>query len=121
MSDKITYKFAVGFSGLLNPSQSSGAVHLGGNPKVSYDNHGNQHFGDTLVCADKGAIDFPDNVKDAVFTSVDAATMGQSPDAQRSKGILGALGLAGTIEETYDLGDLPSPLQTACEKASHER
>lgn len=123
MSDKFTYKhdISLGLNIFLKPHVSAGATKwFGAHPEASYDNHGNHHFANSLVCSDKSVLPFTDADKDAAFASIRAATMGQSPERKREGG-LSNLSLTGTLEETYDLGNLPSPLQTLCEKTGRDR
>lgn len=119
MNDKITYRYDVsskGLSGFFTHSRGAVAT-LGANPLASYDNHGNHHLANVIICASGETITFRKSEQDAVFDNVRAATIGKPPQMKANGFWGGTLG-ASVIEDTYDLGQLPSPLQTACNEHS---
>ncbi|WFE92640.1 hypothetical protein K1718_27460 (plasmid) [Roseibium porphyridii] len=120
MSDKITHKFDFGIAPFTIPNFRNGAGSsylLGLNPPASFDNHGNQHIGDFLVCAGKHVLPFESDAQDKVFKAVEIASMGKDPK-RTEKATSKFLGMTtdGTLEFEYDLGELPSPLQTLCQQ-----
>lgn len=89
-------------------------------PKTS-DSHGNVAANNTLVCQNGSVLGYSDNDRRTDLDYVYAASDEVLADR------FGTLGVPfvkpGIVNDVYDLGDLPSPLQTRCEAAEqgHKR
>ena len=89
-------------------------------PDASYDNLGNNHFNKIIVCADGSVKPYTVEDQKEDIQTILASTIGAEParDYPTGKPLFGVFHLVKTkITDTYDLGNLPSPLQTRCEQA----
>jgi hypothetical protein len=93
---------------------------------ASFDNHGNHHFHETLACSDGSVIPYEPQQQRQDISTVLAASLENDPIREYPNGLpfLARVNFTKVVtHDTYELGDLPSPLQTRCEQSTegHQR